>query len=722
MYHPKVIEANLRRLEESHPPPRPLRAYSVEECAALTSQLEDAVLPRKKEKSPVEMARPLTPDEHAFIANELILTKVDFRYWAERYCVISLEGAGVGKLFPLWTSQELLLAELARLELENFEGSREDGILIDILKARQLGASTFAQGLAAHRATTQGNLFGLIASDVPGPEGSGYLFNMLERVVENLPWWLAPAVEDHVKDTEISFDSKTHVWVGAGKSMKGSEGRRGQLGRGKTITLLHLSELSTWDDPQQIDGSLLPTVPLSSRVLALFESTGKGRNNWWHKHWDKSCRGLGRFTPVFIPWYAEEGKYRRVAPEGWVPSPSTLAHARRAEEHGPRWMHKSVSLTKEQLYWYETTRATYEADDDLTTFLEEYSAEPEEAFQFSGRSIFPATVIQKIQDQAKPLLAALEISPLREIEKAKALAIGDSPPLDCPPGYGLKALTKDERRGLENYEDLLQVWELPRKGQLYIVSVDVSDGIGQDRSCIDVLRKGTILEPDEQVAQFVSGKVHPVDLAYPIDAIGRFYLGSDSQPAVVAIEINNQGLATQSELQRHLDYDNLFIWQYEDAADPSRRLSTRIGWLTTPRTRPMILTRYIRAVKTFDEHTGKAYYVINSPFTIAELRDFQVPPGGFLAEAEADPTSEDATDDCIMCGAIGVHVAQTLEYDNEAPLPERRAALAEQAARRLELEEKEKRPPYDWRNSDASDDEMRAGDWGAEDPMEREEA
>jgi hypothetical protein len=124
--------------------------------------------------------------------------------------------------------------------------------------------------------------------------------------------------------------------------------------------------------------------------------------------------GKSRFTPIFIPWYAEPRKYRRRPPEGWRPKDTTLNHARRCEEQGARWLHHPVRLTKEQLYWYEFTREDYEGQDALSDFLQEYAADPEECFQYSGRGLVPVKVQQEIADAARPLLAGLRIIPAAE--------------------------------------------------------------------------------------------------------------------------------------------------------------------------------------------------------------------------------------------------------------------------------------------------------------------
>lgn len=255
-------------------------------------------------------------------------------------------------------------------------------------------------------------------------------------------------------------------------------------------------------------------------------------------------------------------------------------------------------------------------------------------------------------------------------------------PLRIPPGYGMRVLKLEERQSLmaeddhQGLFDRLLVWEPPRKGFLYVISVDVSNGIGLDNSVIEVTRCGTLREGDEQVAQFVSDHVEPDDLAQYIDPIGRLYTGRDGLPALVAIECNGLGLGTQAHLQKHMGYPNLFIWQTLDARDMSKSFTTRYGWWTSQRSRPMILGEYYHAVKTVDPNSGWPDYRINSPHTIRELQSFVSPGPLWMAEA-----ADGAHDDCIMAGAIGVHVAKTLQESYRETVHDARKRLTEESAR-----------------------------------------
>jgi hypothetical protein len=411
MYHPLVVAHRQAVLERGFAEilPEGLQRLPVETCHRRRKDLDQLWDPEERRPK-----RPFSQDEHAFVLNEQLLTKIDYAYAAERYIWINYEGQSLKPMFPLWESQRLILGEIARIEYEHWRTNHPDGILGNILKGRQLGASTLCQSLLAHRVLTHGHVRTLIASDVPQNSGSEGLFGMLELVVEHWPWWLKPREKFHTKNQHIMFDNDSRVVVESGKSMKGGlqdEGQeKGQIGRSKTYSAVHLSEISSWERPEQIESSLLPAVPRTPRTLMFRESTALGRNNYWHLIWQVADAGEDpRFFNVFIPWYAEATKYWLPCPEGWIPTTETLAFARRATEHGPRYMHRSVHLTKEQLYWYELNYKAAQRQELLYRFLSEYPSEPEEAFQNSGRSIFSIETQARVQSQQRPLVDLLVV-------------------------------------------------------------------------------------------------------------------------------------------------------------------------------------------------------------------------------------------------------------------------------------------------------------------------
>lgn len=281
--------------------------------------------------------------------------------------------------------------------------------------------------------------------------------------------------------------------------------------------------------------------------------------------------------------------------------------------------------------------------------------------------------------------------------------MGDA--FSLPSGFGFARLALEQLQMRQDLLGLLQIFEHPRTrgNPRYIMGVDVADGVGKDRSAIAIHRMGTLDEPEEQVAVYVSDQVTPVQLAYIVDAVGRLYCDGDQFEAQAAIECNNHGLSVQDTLQLHLGYANFLRWEYMDAADPSHRYSTKIGWVTTVRTRPMLLDKLYAALTTIDPVTHATDLLIHSAILRAELADFQTT--GALWEAEA---ARGAHDDLLMATAIAHYSAWRLQGGEQEPLSERRARLhAEQAARQqvgLPLAAKR-----DWRNTGCTAEEWRAG-------------
>jgi hypothetical protein len=267
------------------------------------------------------------------------------------------------------------------------------------------------------------------------------------------------------------------------------------------------------------------------------------------------------------------------------------------------------------------------------------------------------------------------------------------PHFAIPKGFGFHRLSVPELKEMTSLLGVLQIWELPQKGHRYVMSADVADGIGKDRSSIDIVRMGTIERVEEQVAHYISDQTPPRALAYVMDAIGRLYRWPDGREALAAIECNNHGLSVQDTLQLHLGYKHFYIWEVLDQADPQKRFTTRMGWVTTNRTRPILLDQLYTAVTTIDPISGYSDLRVNSSFTFNDMRDFQT--DGALWEAEA---ARGAHDDCIISLGIGHYVAHRLAAGESEPLEDRRRRRHEEEVRRLRTGNGERR---DFRNSDS---------------------
>ena len=409
MYSPAVIDRREHTLLQALGPTlgiTKLRRRPVEDCWALRDRLASA---RDAKGTPL---RALTTEEQQFVLHEGLLAQIDYRYWSERYATVVKDTAEAEPLTPRWASQDLFLARIAALEDERY-GRHPDGILVNVLKARQLGISTESQAMLAHRLTTSKSMRGIVAGDVP--EQSSYLLGMTETILEHLPWWLHPGTAAPTNvGAIITMTTKTSLRVGAGKSQRGGlqdkGGTKGNIGRGKTFSLAHISEVSTWERPEQLFDGLLPGIPARPRTFCVFESTAKGRHDPWHTHWESTGRGTTRFVNVFIPWYIEPDKYWLPVPDGWAPSALATQHAEAVERDSGQWcLGKTIRLSREQLCWYERTRADFDERNELYKFLEEYPATPAESFQHSGRTIFKPKTLERLKAQERRPQALLHI-------------------------------------------------------------------------------------------------------------------------------------------------------------------------------------------------------------------------------------------------------------------------------------------------------------------------
>lgn len=296
---------------------------------------------------------------------------------------------------------------------------------------------------------------------------------------------------------------------------------------------------------------------------------------------------------------------------------------------------------------------------------------------------------------------------------SKLARITDDPTL-IPPGYGFYPLSTADLAPGGAHQDglgLCVIFEPPLRGYKYIVSADIADGLGQDRTSIDVLRLGTLERPVEQVAHYLSDRVKPREAAFIIDALGHWYTDDEGYEAVAGIETNNHGMSTQDTLKLHLGYRHFYIWETPNAARRGVG-AAREGWYTTQRTRPIILDHLYEALTTFDGITGLPDLVVNSHHTLSELQDFQT--DGALADAAA---AAGAKDDCVLSLAIGHYIGWRLAGGEREPLAERRRRLQHIEARRAALAEHDG-AQHSFQNQPYTADEMQDFSFGRVDRLD----
>lgn len=173
------------------------------------------------------------------------------------------------------------------------------------------------------------------------------------------------------------------------------------LGQGRQFDIAHLTEVAFWPQPQHIQFDFFPTLPRGPFTLCMLESTANGRGNWWHEFSEDVRNGMHLgWRYIFTPWYIERKKNRATPPEGWNPTETSLAHAKKVYETSAEFVGESIYLDKEQLYWYECERYSAVKMGSLNLFLTNYCATPSESFQHTTTSQFSPELLDILRMNA----------------------------------------------------------------------------------------------------------------------------------------------------------------------------------------------------------------------------------------------------------------------------------------------------------------------------------
>jgi hypothetical protein len=132
-------------------------------------------------------------------------------------------------------------------------------------------------------------------------------------------------------------------------------------------------------------------------------------------------------------------------------------------------------------------------------------------------------------------------------------------------GAKLKALV--HRTPIAQKDGLFQ-YELPIKGNSYVMVCDVSEGKGLDYSTIQVLN--TTEMPYKQVCVFKSNMITPTDFAAKIFFVGKLY-----NDASCLIEINSIGETVSYILHNEYEYPN--ILRTENAGRLGKKITHKMG-------------------------------------------------------------------------------------------------------------------------------------------------
>ena len=159
------------------------------------------------------------------------------------------------------------------------------------------------------------------------------------------------------------------------------------------------------------------------------------------------------------------------------------------------------------------------------------------------------------------------------------------------------------------------LWDEPKQDSIYIASVDTSEGVGADSSCVHIFDYSDLTNI-KQVATFHSNSISPVNFTEKVYEILQHW----GNP-LVCIERNNCGAQVVDNLRKNHNYENIISW----GSSAAGRSKSQLGIVAHTNTKYKGVTnmRYwvneLQAVHLRDVNLVK------------ELRDFVRYPNGTWA-------------------------------------------------------------------------------------------
>ena len=526
----------------------------------------------------------------------------------------------------------------------------EDGFVrIMLLKARRFGGSTWFQARSYSKVSLYPNRNAFIVAHEQ--ESTSTLFEMAKLMHQRNP--IAPST---VKNNEKALKFDLPNGQGLKSEYRIASADNTSAGRSQGVHFLHASEEAFWRDGDTLLKGLmqtLPDPPAYSEVVR--ESTAQGFGNSFQVDCFKAY-GEGRYpyyvkrlcdvaphmpdaknnftfafkdpaqswVLVFIPWFLHDRYQAQFDTDDQREKFQKLIDQKVYDHEEKQWidsedkkLQSKYGLTLEQLHWRRWAIEN-KCRGNIRTFLEEYPSTVEEAFLSTGTNVYPKDLCDQL-----------------EAECSDPIVVGDP------------VLREGKTRVRRNSNGKMSVWEFPRKGAMYFLTVDPGGGQNErqkaektdpDPTCIDVWdhRSGA------QVAQW-HGHIEYDMIADIVEMIGQMY-----NRCRACVEIMNHGYTVVAGLKK-VNYP-----MYETKPNEP-------GWITSKKTKPLMVDDLYRMSRDGQIH-------IRCKQTVSEMRVFKEENGKYNSETGChDERVDTAGMACEMMQLLPRHIEgdqHTFEFTN----------------------------------------------------------
>lgn len=465
-----------------------------------------------------------------------------------------------------------------------------------ILKARQLGCSTFIAGVFFMEAMFTTNTRWCVLADKK--DHAQNIFEMYQFFYDHLNDCYPENIRQEIKDYPKMHRGEIHPadmcpkldTKQKGKVMITTQGHSRievivaseSSGRSASYTGVHSSETAFQRGLKKTITALDATVKsTNANTMVFFETTANGFNEFKDK-WDNDIGGLTEYEATFFPWYVEP-MYRENVNDAL--EESNLRHT--VAQIGwlnDKWKKYKDIISPPQMLWY--LHRFYATDKE--NVLQENPFEPLDAFKSTGQSIFD---LEKISERINDCYNCSRLYGVIPYEKKTM-------PNDDILFKSKEFLSDDSGHWI--------VYKLPEKGIPYVCIADPSGGHGQDYSCVQVINNITW----EQCAIYLCNTTDQVDCAYELMAAGYYY-----NTALVSMEnneINRRGI----DILVRAHYPKVYIDRDRTFENTNQIMTPRLGHSTNASTRDGLIEDFRIGFK------DKPSIICDSE-TLVEMQNFQ---------------------------------------------------------------------------------------------------
>lgn len=528
----------------------------------------------------------------------------DFLYYAPRCLSIIAES---GELEPLVLNDSQILVHNI---LEN-QLAKKGYIRARALKPRKLGLSTYTEGRFYWKVSHRKGVSAKIMTEAD--ESRDGLFRMVKTYHDFMLPELKPStIASSLK--ALVFDNDKGTGLKSRYDVKTCDSKGG---KGITSHYNHWSEAAYFsqaalDNLSGLMESIPSKYPGILGTEKIDETTANGASGYFYDGWKETEEiladgGEPEYVNIFIPWTFDKGYTLAVNDKQAKHILSTLTD-------DEKWLLRFVNpdgsaVTIGNLAWRRWKISNIIAPLGFTRedfFKQWYPMTPDEAFIYSGKSIFGVSDLK-----------------MAELECYKPEVIGEF-------NYHGKFIDRPDGD--------LKIWQKPRIGRRYVIGADVAEGIAGDKtdySSADVIDTLT----GQQVAHY-NGKLDPDRFGEFLNWLGRYY-----NNALMGVEANNHGLTTLTTL-KHKNYPKIYQREKLDSMGTGRK-ERKAGWLTTSKSKFKIIDQLYALVR--DHDTG-----IVSMETIGEFKNYSILEDGSFGGKPG------CHDDRVMSYAIACEMLITM--------------------------------------------------------------